>query len=258
VCDAAAARATGRTEDATKQVYADIRSEEGVANESASVAQWRETVETENLEELVEAQPADGFTGAELSERLEAATANFAELTALAQQLRDDDTKAASESGPSPGDRVVEAATKELEVEFRRMAKLQSTVRAAVNEQRFHLRRGSHLKQKTVKAPARLEFLELDQQRHEHSRVCAAINEEEWQKASALRDLEAVKREARNQLRIAAEEKATLLANIDELKAALEEIDWEYQSLAEENSELRDLRRSMIRAQSAIRMNAKQ
>jgi hypothetical protein len=249
------ARANARS--GLESVYATLRSTEDRVYGSGFTDMWSSTVERDTLDRLLDEQPEDGSDATEIAGRVAEINrlhdAEEARVTQLREQHASSSTEVAAEAR-----RTIEAANKELDAELRRLAALRARLRTTLNEQRFHLKRGSHIKPKTVARKPKDEYLELEQQKLEHDKVCEQINEEEWKRIQSRRELEELDREHKHLLRTSANEKATLLRNIEAIKGELEQVDWELQTLSNENSDLRDMRRNMIRAQAGVRQQLRQ
>lgn len=244
---------------AIHEVYTKLRAEENAAHSDGPFGElWAVTVGQDDLDEMVAAEADDGPTAEEAGSRLQAAVDKLAAGAARVEELRAADEAAEAAGLPADGIAAVDAASKELTAELKRMDKLRAELRGAINEQRFHLRRGTHIKPRTYTRKAKDEFLELEHAKQEHDRLSQAIVEESYQRDQALRDLEAARRELSIALETAAERKATLLKDIEEMTKAVEAVDWEYQTLSRENADLRSTRRDMIRSQGQIRMHLRQ
>lgn len=232
--------------------YARLRALEEEIHDSDFKDLWELTVQADDLAALAEQQGDNLLSEAEFKQKIdEDAALHKKELERAAEVKRSVD--AAREEAAKGNEAIVAELDAQLRVELPRLQALKAKLTTLLSEQRFHLRRGTHMKPSVYTRSAKDEFLELTQLKTEHDKACAAINEQKWhveQLRRAVRDLSAELKLIRKDAKA---ERVELEAKIDALKKELETVEWDRERAAQENAELRELRRDTIRAQAQVR-----
>lgn len=225
---------------------------EEVLQQSKFAKLWELTVDADALDKLSSSAPEDGLPVEESQAAVRDVRSHHEAELKRAEELQNR-TSAAKQEREAKNDALLTELRAAVDDDLRRLAAAKPRLRMALNDQRYHLKRGTHIKSATVGRRARDEFLALEQAKQEQSKICESINEEDYQLLAVSRELDDLKREKTHILKTSAVDKAALLSNIEKLNKEVEAVAWEQKTLEEENQSMRDMRRDMIRTAAQVR-----